>query len=97
MTKPKIQQLNIQNQLSSEEQQQILGGNNGESLLNEFSIGQSNLSKTDNISKFTNINGNVSGLVVHKDGSDFYIKDGIIEKMTNGELTDSLNLNSAFL
>ncbi|MEM7593856.1 MAG: hypothetical protein AAF383_20490 [Cyanobacteria bacterium P01_A01_bin.83] len=97
MTKIKIQQLNIHNHLSVTEQKQTYGGNVAESILSQYSAGGSSISGADNIFKFTDNNGNASGAIVSNSSSSFYVKDGIIEKVDNGEVTDSLNLNSAFL
>ena len=97
MTKLKIQQLNLQTNLSSTEQQQIYGGKIAESILSQYSAGKSNISVSDNIVNFKDNNGNPSGAIVHKNDSSFYIKNGIVEKVDGGQVTDSIDLNFAFL
>lgn len=97
MTKLKLQHLNVQNNLSSTEQQEIYGGNIAESILSQYSTGESSISVSNNIVNFTDNSGNSSGAIVSKNDSSFYIRDGIVEKVDGGQVTDSINLNSAFL
>ena len=97
MSKLKIQQLNMYNGLSSSEQQEIHGGNIAESLWNQYSAGESSISVSDNIVNFKDNSGSSSGSLISKNDSSFYIRNGIIEKVDGGQVTDSLDLNSAFL
>ena len=97
MTKLKIRQLYLTNCISNVEQQNICGGSVAETILDDYATGQSNLSQSGSTVRFTDANGNPNGALISKNGSDYYIKDGVIEKVDNGNSEASLNVTAAFL
>jgi hypothetical protein len=97
MTKLKIQQLDSTKHLSPVEQEYVYGGKIAEDILSGYSSGESNINKSGSIVKFEDKNGNPSGALVSKNGSDYYIKDGSIEKVDSGKITASTNITGALL
>lgn len=99
MTTIKINNLNSTHSISCLKQQQVHGGG-GEvvaDILNGYESGKYTARISGSRTHFIDSNGNKVGTVISAGGSNFFVKNGKIDKLDDRKVTASTDIKSALL
>lgn len=96
MVTVQIKQLNSTVKITDGEQQKVHGGG-AEELLRGYADGTYRLEPLKSVGfKFINSRGNLVGAVINGGGYNFFIHNGIIERVNGGSVDSVLNVSSLF-